>query len=167
MKDSGARPDHSQRNAAANKKTYRQKTGRHLPNDRNVFSKDTNGKTTACTKKSKENIPLKTTNNRFSCRSKNRALHFLPQWKRPAACTAGLCGTPKNGGRALSGAIPESPRCFTAQRSRRFYSSSRKKKNMGNGSAGFDHRCQIAAAHFLILRKRIQMTSTSGFAANN
>lgn len=50
MKDSGARPDHSQRNAAANKKTYRQKTGRHLPNDRNVFSKDTNGKTTACTK---------------------------------------------------------------------------------------------------------------------
>ena len=109
MKDSGARPDHSQRNAAANKKTYRQKTGRNLPNDRNVFSKDTNGKTTACTKKSKENIPLKTTNNRFSCRSKNRALHFLPQWKRPAACTAGLCGTPKNGGRALSGAIPESP----------------------------------------------------------
>ena len=84
-------------------------------------------------KRSKENIPLKTTNNRFSCRSKNRALHFLPQWKRPAACTAGLCGTPKNGGRALSGAIPESPQlkgscCFTAQRSRRFYSSSRKKK---------------------------------------
>lgn len=87
-------------------------------------------------KRSKENIPLKTTNNRFSCRSKNRALHFLPQWKRPAACTAGLCGTPKNGGRALSGAIPESPQlkgscCFTAQRSRRFYSSSRKKKKHG------------------------------------
>lgn len=43
----------------------------------------------------------------------------------------------------------------------------KKERKTENEAAGYDHGCQMTADHFPILRKRIQMTSTSGFAANN